>query len=188
MVDFQMWLVRTFARATPVAAIMKTAWGWPAAESIHFIGLCLLVGAIFLFDLRLLGYARRIPIRALHRLIPWGLAGFALTAASGIPFVLTEPDQYIYNPSFHFKMLFMAAAGLNAAAFYVTSYRAATAPDAPADAPPLAKIIAVLSLSLWIGVIIAGRLLTFYRPFPCGPEGPGILAECLPNYYGDAPR
>jgi hypothetical protein len=70
----------------------------------------------------------------------------------------------------------------------VTSYRAATAPDAPADAPPLAKIIAVLSLSLWIGVIIAGRLLTFYRPFPCGPEGPGLLAECLPNYYGDAPR
>ena len=62
MVDFQMWLVRTFARATPVAAMMKTAWGWPAAESIHFIGLCLLVGAIFLFDLRLLGYARRIPI------------------------------------------------------------------------------------------------------------------------------
>ena len=45
MVDFQMWLVRTFARATPVAAMMKTAWGWPAAESIHFIGLCLLVYA-----------------------------------------------------------------------------------------------------------------------------------------------
>src|SRR5512145_452784 len=57
MVDFQMWLVRTFARATPVATMMKTAWGWPAAESVHFIGLSLLVGAIFLFDLRLIGVA-----------------------------------------------------------------------------------------------------------------------------------
>ena len=188
MVDFQMWLVRTFARATPVAAVMKTAWGWPAAESIHFIGLCLLVGAIFLFDLRLLGYAKRIPIRALHRLIPWGLSGFALTVLSGIPFLLTEPDQYVYNPAFHFKLLFMVTAGLNAGAFYLTSFRKVSGPDAPADAPPLAKIIAVLSLSLWIGVIIGGRLLTFYRPFPCGPEGPGFLAQCLPNYYGQAPR
>ena len=86
-----MWLVQNFARATPVAAVMKTAWGWPAAESVHFIGLCLLVGAIFLFDLRLLGFASRIPIGALHRLIPWGLLGFAMTGASGILFLLTEP-------------------------------------------------------------------------------------------------
>lgn len=183
MVDFQMWVVSTFARATTVSALMKTQWGWPAAESVHFIGLCLLVGAIFLFDLRLLGVARRVPIAALHKLIPWGLLGFGLTIASGILFVLAEPDQYVYNPAFHFKLLFMVAAGLNAFAFYLTSYRQATAPGAPDDAPRLAKIIAVASLSLWIGVIVAGRLLTFYRPFPCGPEGPGLLAQCLPNYY-----
>jgi hypothetical protein len=183
MVDFQIWLVRTFSRATSVGTMMNTAWGWPAAESVHFIGLCLLVGAIFLFDLRLLGFARRIPIGALHRLIPWGLAGFAMTAGSGILFVLTEPDQYVYNPAFHFKLLFMGAAGLNASAFYVTSYRKVTAPGAPGEAPRLAKIIAVASLSLWIGVIVAGRLITFHRPFPCGPEGPGLLAECLPNYH-----
>ena len=111
MVDFQMWLVSTFARATSVAAMMKTAWGWPAAESIHFIGLCLLVGAIFLFDLRLLGYAKQIPLGALHKLIPWGLAGFAMTAASGILFVLTEPDQYVYNPACNLERGFFVWAG-----------------------------------------------------------------------------
>jgi hypothetical protein len=183
MVEFQMWVVGTFARATGVSEIMHTAWGWPAAESLHFIGLCLLAGAIFLFDLRLLGLAPRIPIGALHKLVPWGLAGFGLTAATGLLFVITEPDQYVYNPAFHYKLLFMIAAGVNASAFYVTSYRRATAPGAPADAPRLAKIIAAASLCLWLGVIVTGRLLTFYRPFPCGPEGPGFLAECLPNYY-----
>jgi hypothetical protein len=183
MVDFQMAVVSTFARATAVSAMMKTAWGWPAAESVHFIGLCLLVGAIFLFDLRLLGIAKRIPIGALHKLIPWGLLGFGLTIASGILFVLTEPDQYVYNPAFHLKLLFMIAAGLNASAFYLTSYRRATAPGAPTEAPRLAKIIAAASLCLWIGVIVAGRLITFYRPFPCGPDGPGFVAQCLPNYY-----
>jgi hypothetical protein len=65
----------------------------------------------------------------------------------------------------------------------VTSYRKTTARGAPDEAPRLAKLIAVASLSLWIGVIVAGRLITFYRPFPCGPEGPGFLAECLPDYY-----
>ena len=183
MVRFQMWLVSTFASATPVAAFMRTKWGWPAAESLHFIGLSLLVGAIFLFDLRLLGLAKRIPVQALHRLVPWALLGYGLTVFSGVPFLLTEPDQYIYNPSFHFKMLFMATAGFNATAFYLTSYRRTTARGAPADAPRSAKIIAAISLLMWISVIVAGRLLTFYRPFPCGPEGPGFLAQCIPDYY-----
>ena len=183
MAELQMWIVSTFARATAVSTMMKTAWGWPLAESVHFMGLCLLAGSIFLFDLRLLGVGRRIPIGALHKLIPWGLVGFALTIASGILFVLTEPDQYIYNPAFHLKVFFMIAAGINAGIFYLTTFRAATAPGAPEDAPRLAKIIAVASLSLWIGVIVAGRLITFYRPWPCGPEGPGFLAQCLPNYY-----
>lgn len=178
-----MWMVSTFARASAVATVMKTAWAWPLAESVHFMGLCLLAGAVFLFDLRLLGVGRRIPLGALHKLIPWGLVGFALTTASGILFVLTEPDQYIYNPAFHVKVFFMLAAGLNAGLFYLTIFRAATAPGAPDDAPRLAKIIAVASLSLWIGVIVAGRLITFYRPWPCGSEGPGFLAQCLPNYY-----
>ncbi len=183
MVNFQMWLVTTFASAKPVAAFMHTKWGWPAAESVHFIGLSLLVGTISLFDLRLLGIAQRIPIRALHRLVPWALLGYGLTALSGSLFLMTEPDQYVYNPAFHFKMLFMGVAGLNATAFYLTSYHRTTMPGASDVAPRSAQFIAAASLFLWISVIIAGRLLTFYRPFPCGPEGPGFLAECLPGMW-----
>ena len=178
-----MWLVATFARATPIARLMHTAWAWPLAESVHFIGLSLLVGTIFLFDLRLIGFAKRIPIAALHQLVPWGLIGFAMSIGSGSLFLLAEPDQYVYNPAFQFKVLFMGVAGLNASAFYLTSYRLVTAPGASPDAPRSARLIAVASITLWISVIIAGRLLTFYRPWPCGPENPaGVLAQCLPNF------
>src|SRR5262249_51496929 len=100
MVRLQMWLVPVFASVKPMARLMHTAWGWPLAESLHFIGLSLLVGTVGLFDLRLLGLGRRIPIAAMHRLIPWGLAGFGINAVSGIAFLLAEPDQYVYNPSF----------------------------------------------------------------------------------------
>src|SRR5687767_7902133 len=100
MIDAQMWIVSTFARWTTVREFMHTQWAWPLAESVHFIGLSLLVGTIFLFDLRLLGVAARIPLLALHKLVPWGLAGFASTFATGMLFLIAEPDQYVYNPSF----------------------------------------------------------------------------------------
>ena len=111
-------LLSELASNTAVATMMKTAWGWPLVESVHFMGLCLLVGSIFLFDLRLLGVMRRVPIATVHRLIPFGLLGFAINIATGSLFLLTEPDQYIYNPSFHFKLLFLTLAGLNIIVFY----------------------------------------------------------------------
>lgn len=181
MANFQIWLVRTLASAKPIAVIMRTRWGWPIAESIHFIGLSLLVGMIFLFDLRLLGLAKRIRIAALHKLIPWGLTGYAINLVSGSFFLMTEPDQYIYNPAFHFKLLFMGLAGVNALAFYLTTSKRAMGPGASDDAPRAAKVIAICSVSLWIGVIVCGRLLTFFRPGVCGPEGPGFLAYCIPR-------
>lgn len=187
MVHVQMWLVDAFARATPVGRFMHTTWGWPAAESLHFIGLSLLIGTVGLFDLRLLGLARGIPASALHRLVKWGVLGFALNVVSGLSFLMAEPDQYVYNPSFHVKMLCVAAAGLNAGAFYLTAYRRTTAGGPGADAPLAAKIAAAVSLSLWIGVIVAGRLLTFYRPVPCDPPGPGVVATCIPG-FGDEYR
>ena len=181
MPTFQVWLVSTLSSAKPIGNFMSTKWGWPAMESIHFIGLSLLVGTIVLFDLRLLGFARRIPIAALHKLIPWGLAGYGINLVSGAMFLMAAPDQYIYNPAFHFKILFMAIAGFNASAFYLVAARRTMGPDASPDVPRRAKIIAATSIAMWVGIIVCGRLLTFYRPDICGPKGPGFLAECIPR-------
>jgi hypothetical protein len=177
---FQTWLVHTIIAHSPVADLMRTHWAWPIAESFHFLGLCLLIGCVGTFDLRLLGVARRVPIAAVHRFIPWGLLGFAINICSGLMFLLTEPDQYIYNPSFHFKLLFMTIGGLNAATFYLTSYRRVFGPDAPLDAPTHAKVIAAISLCAWMGVIVGGRLLTFYRPGECIGAQTALLLTCAP--------
>jgi len=181
MADFQVWLVHFLATAAPpIAAFMRSKWGWPFAESVHFLGLSMLVGCVGAFDLRLLGVGKRIPIAALHKLIPWGLLGFAINVSTGSMFLLTEPDQYIYNPSFQFKVLFIAIAGLNALLFYVTSWGRVNA-DGTINAPRAGKMAAVISLSMWISVIVCGRLLTFYRPGPCPKEGPGWIADCTPR-------
>ena len=60
MGGFQIWLHRNLASATTVAAFMRTDWGWPVAESTHFIGLTLLFGTIAVWDLRLLGLLKRV--------------------------------------------------------------------------------------------------------------------------------
>jgi hypothetical protein len=180
--SFQVWLVHWLRHAAPpIAEFMRTAWGWPIMESLHFIGLSMLVGCIGVFDLRLLGVGKRIPIAQAHKLVPWGLAGFAINVMSGSTFLLTEPNQYIYNPSFHFKVLFITLAGLNALSFYAFSWRSATDDTASPDAPRYAKLVAAVSLSLWIGVIVAGRLLTFFRPGDCPASGPGFIARCIPG-------
>ena len=176
----QVWLVSAIERHSPVADLMRTAWAWPIAESLHFLGLCLLVGAIGSFDLRLLGVARSVPIAAVHRLIPWGLLGFAINVASGLMFVLTEPDQYIYNPSFHLKVLFLGIAGVNASLFYVTSFQQAFGRSPSLDAPRRAKVIALVSLCAWMTVIVCGRMITFYRPGPCVGDR-GLILTCSPD-------
>jgi hypothetical protein len=184
MVDIQMWLVRVLPSVTAVGNVMHTAWAWPLAESLHFIGLTLLIGTVGLFDLRLLGVAKNIPAAALHRIAPYGIAGFVLCLLTGALFLMTEPDQYIYNPSFHWKMLFMLAAGVNASVFYTTSYRAALVRgEAPAMPGPF-KFFGLASLVLWMLVIVTGRALTFYRPFPCEPEPTEWLATCIPGFFG----
>jgi uncharacterized membrane protein len=124
--------------------------------------------------------AKRIPIAALHKLVPWGVLGYVINLVSGSFFLMAEPDQYIYNPAFHFKMLFMGLAGLNMLGFYLTTSRRTMGPGAGDEAPRAARMIAATSLCLWIAVIVCGRLLTFYRPGVCGPEGPGVIAECIP--------
>jgi hypothetical protein len=182
--DFQIWLVRSIFAHSPVADLMHTAWAWPIVESVHFLGLCLLIGCIGSFDLRLLGVGKRIPIAAMHRLIPFGILGFVINIASGLMFVLTEPDQYIYNVSFHFKLLFMTIGGLNAGTFYLTSYRHIFGANASLEAPARAKVIAAISLGAWILVITCGRLITFYRPGPCSPQDNSLLLQCSPGSKG----
>ena len=147
-----------------VAALMNSAWGWPTAESVHFIGLSLLIGTVGVFDLRMLGLARGIPMIALHRLIPWGIAGYALNVATGALFLVSAPDQYLFNPAFQVKLGLMAVAGLNVLVFYRFVFRRVSVTAPEADPPVGAKVAAAVSLACWIGVITCGRLITYYRP------------------------
>jgi Family of unknown function (DUF6644) len=142
--------------------VITYPWVWPAAETLHFVGLAMLVGVIALMDLRLLGMAKRLPFAPLHRLLPFAIIGFAICLGTGILFFSGDPFQYIHNWVFWFKMLFILLAGLNVLAFYGSGIFHQVETLGPGDDAPLgAKIIAVVSLVLWVGVMYLGRMLPF---------------------------
>jgi len=164
MLDESLRELARWLRGSELASIMNGAWEWPIAESLHFIGLSLLMGTVGLFDLRLLGLGRRIPLSALHRLIPFGIGGFVLNMLTGICFLTAAADQYMYNPAFHLKILSMAVAGVNVMLFYTTMFKTVRTLGPGENAPLPARIIGGVSLTCWLSVIACGRLLTFYRP------------------------
>jgi hypothetical protein len=137
------------------------SWVWPASETLHFIGLALLVGTISLLDLRMLGVAKSLPLAPLHRLVPWGVAGFVINLLTGLLFFIAAPEQYVHNVAFQFKLIFMMLAGVNVFIFYLAVFRRVENLRPGEDAPFPAKLIAGTSLFLWVGVMYLGRMLPF---------------------------
>ena len=143
-------------------------WVWPLSEILHFVGLTLLVGIVTIFDLRLLGVAKRMPVEPLRRLLPWAVVGFVLCVVTGLFFVTglwanvkTHPvEALVVDHYLQLKLTFIALAGINLLAFYQSGVSRLVDSLGPGDdAPPLAKFIAAASLVLWVGVVYWGRLI-----------------------------
>lgn len=137
-------------------------WIWPLCETLHFMGLALLVGVVGVLDLRMLGMAKELPLGPLQRLMPWAILGFTINLITGFMFFAGDPFQYIHNIAFGMKMLFIGLAGVNVILFYVSGLYRRVDPVGPGqDVPFAAKIAAAVSLFLWVGVMYWGRMLPF---------------------------
>lgn len=149
--------------ASGLARAMREAlWLYPSVEIVHIFGLAILVGSIAMFDLRVLGVARALPVRALARfLLPWTLGSLVLIVPTGLAMFATHAGDFIGNPAFVTKMSLLLAAGANAAIFHAGVFQGVAAWDLGVGAPLLARLQALLSLALWIGVIACGRLIAY---------------------------
>jgi uncharacterized membrane protein len=157
--------VETATAKPPLARVIGDAmvnlkWGWPASETAHFVGLCLLFGVVLLIDLRMLGFLKGISFSALHRLLPWGVLGFGVNVATGMLFFVgAPPNFYVTNPVFFWKLALILVAGANA--MYFTVFEQAWTLGA-GDTPPMAaKVAAASGIFLWVGVIFCGQMLPF---------------------------
>jgi hypothetical protein len=146
--------------------VVSYRWVWPICESLHFMGLVLMAGTVGVFDLRLLGLAKGMAPAPLHRLLRWGIAGFAISLVTGLMFISATPDQYFFNRAFHVKMICLTLVGINVVLFYSLEFAKVKTMGPGDEAPLAAKVMAAVSFALLIAVMCAGRMLTFFRPPP----------------------
>jgi hypothetical protein len=139
--------------------VTDTPWMWPTCETLHFVGLTLLLGVVLMVDLRVLGVMKGVSFAFLHRLLPWAAIGFGVNVITGFLFFAGIPTQYIHNPSFYWKMGFVMLAGLNA--LYFTVMDQPWELGAHEDAPMTAKFAAASAMLLWIAVLYCGSMLPF---------------------------
>jgi len=154
---------RFFTSAITQVAVYST-WAWPAAETVHFLGLSLSLGVLLAINLRLLGFLIRVPFADVHRLLPWGMLGFGANLITGMFFFVGQPAQYTASTPFYWKVVFLVIAGANF--LYLTVFGKAWNRDGSAAVarfePNVAdKAMAILSLTAWIGALVAGRMLPF---------------------------
>lgn len=142
--------------------VNDSTWMFPALETLHFIGLILLIGSLLVVDVRLLGFARAIPVNSVMIFLPWSLVGFAINLVTGTMFFVSDPTTYYPNTAFRLKMLAVLLAGLNAIWFKRTIHPQLVASDCdPRVLPANTQLIAGLSLALWFSVIVFGRLIPY---------------------------
>ena len=148
-------------------AMRQWLWLYPAVETVHIVGIGLLFGSIAVLDLRLLGFSRRIGVKALARhVLPWTAASFLLIVPSGFLMFSAHATDFIQSPVFALKMSLILAAGLNAALFHAIVFPSVEVWDSEEmrklAPPPSARVSAAVSLAIWISVIACGRLLAYF--------------------------
>jgi hypothetical protein len=139
--------------------VTSVTWVWPTAETLHFVGLCMLFTVVVIVDLRMLGMIRSVPYSAVYQLLPIGMLGFGLNLITGILFFLGVPGQYVKNVMFYWKMVFVVLGGLNILYFMLVDE--AWSVGAGEDAPFSAKVAAASAIFIWAAVLFCGHMLPF---------------------------
>ena len=136
-------------------------WAYPTVLTLHTIGLGMLVGANAIIDLRLLGFAPRLPLPSLSPLYRFMWAGFAINAITGALLFAANATTKATQPIFYVKLALIAAALAITAAIRRAVARDRSSSHQPAPAVLSPRRLAVLSLVLWTGAIAAGRLMAY---------------------------
>lgn len=141
-------------------AYRESLYFFALTQCVHLVAVTTFMGAILIVDLRLLGWgvvrqSRAVIARSAEPIVLW--AGLAVLV-TGIPQFTTNALTYSRSPLFVYKMWLIAAALIFTATL---RQRVATADEGrmPSWAP---KAVGAVSLILWMGVVIGGRMITYY--------------------------
>ena len=147
------------SNTTTIVFIRDSSFGMPAVQSVHLVGLTVLLAAVLVLNLRLAGAGMMDwSLPAVERqLRPWAWGATILVLASGGVMFFGNPAKYLANVSFQFKMVSLALAMLCQFGLFRTFFRS----DPGVRRRAMNIVVAGLSLTLWFSVGWAGRIIAF---------------------------
>lgn len=153
--------VASWLEATGLVAWARGArWAYPVANVLHVLGLAMFLGAIGIIDLRMAGLWRRLPLAGLSQaLLPVGLLGLLVLIASGTVLFAADGPALATSTPFQLKLLAIVLAIANAVWFRASWQRRMGAGQRVL--PGRARLIALLSLMLWVCVAVLGRMIAY---------------------------
>jgi uncharacterized protein DUF6644 len=149
-------------------ALHESLYLYPLIESTHVLTLTVFVGLTVMLDLRLLGLAmRQVPAsEVIARLVPWAKAGFVIMAITGLLLFYAIPIRTYQSIFFRAKVTMLILAGLNVWLFHSRVEPRVAEWDLTPSTPSGARVAAIVSLILWAGIVVAGRMIA-YNWFDC---------------------
>jgi hypothetical protein len=138
---------------------------FPVIETFHVLAITLIAGTVVTVDLRMCGLIFRGESlsRIVRTLLPYTWYGFAVMVITGLPLFAAEAAKLYGNPAFRVKMLLLGLAGLNALLFHKAAFRGIDDSDRRGATSLPARIFASVSILLWSGIIVSGRLIAVFH-------------------------
>ena len=133
-------------------------WAYPGILFMHTLGVSIVVGISAMIDLRVLGFARTLPVVPLERYFPIIWIGFWISAVSGTILMAADATTKVVNPVFDVKMILIALGVVSMTLIRRVVFRA---PNVGSASPVLGKLLAAASLVMWFGAAAAGRLMPY---------------------------
>ena len=142
--------------------VQENPVGYPLVLTTHAVGMAVLAGIVLMINFRVLGFARDVPLQYFHRLLKLALVGLLLNLVSGVMLFVADASAHAANVAFLVKIALLITGGT---LLIVLARR--LAPTAGGDAAALesdsTRLIAGVSVAVWIGVIVAGRLIAYVQ-------------------------
>jgi len=154
--EFLEWLQST----PPAIFVAETLWAYPLFETLHTLGMALLLGSLGLINLRILGYKPELPLVGTLDLLPLAWLGLTINVISGVALFLSDAVYFWSSTTFRIKLSLIVLAGINAFVLSQSVFREARRSGSVRPGPGI-RFAAGSSLVFWIGAIIAGRLIAY---------------------------
>lgn len=149
-------------------ALRESLNAYPTLLTTHVVSMCLFAGLIAFWDMRLVGMTlKKVPVSNIPtRIFPWALTGYGINLVTGGLLLYSQPMRYYDNFYFWAKMALMAVAGINMLWFHYATYKSVQAWDQGREIPLNARLAGVVSLVLWAGVVVTGRMMAYAGLMP----------------------